>query len=130
MVVSVCLCSKGARRGERRPSAYLSNHHVAIECALAARVLWSGDVRADFGDDGSAEGHVWHEMPVHDVQMDPIASIIDYAGAHRPKISKICIQNGRRYDRRGCHGEVSRSLAKETVAKLVVSEVCGMGLIR
>ena len=45
------------------------DHHVAVKCALAAWLSGSRDVGADLGYDGRAEGHVGHEVAVHDVDL-------------------------------------------------------------
>lgn len=56
--------------------AYFCNHHMAIEGASAAGLGRSCDMGPDFGDDRSAECHVWDKMAVHDVYMEPIGSAI------------------------------------------------------
>lgn len=68
-------CAKlSERRGrERRESrhTHLGDHHMAIEGALPVRRCGALDVRPDLRHDGGAEGHVGHEVAVHDVDVKP-----------------------------------------------------------
>lgn len=44
---------------------YLGDHHMAIESALAARCTRPLDMGPNFGDDGSAKGHVGDKVAIH-----------------------------------------------------------------
>ena len=63
----VCLVVAGL--GGRH--THLGDHHVAIEGALPQSGFGSRDMRAQLGYDGGAEGHVGHEVAVHDIDMEP-----------------------------------------------------------
>lgn len=34
-------------------------------------------MRSNPGDDWRSEGHVWHEVPIHTVDMEPICSLLN-----------------------------------------------------
>lgn len=57
--------------------AYLSDHHVAVEGALAEGLCRSINVRANLGDDRSSKGNVGHEVAVHNVNVKPVCSLAD-----------------------------------------------------
>ena len=48
---------------------------MAIESSLAVCGRGARDVGPDSGYDGRAEGHVGDEMPVHDVDVEPVVCI-------------------------------------------------------
>ena len=51
--------------GGRLLLTYLSDHHMAIESALALGVGGAVDMRPDLGDHGGAKGDVGHEVAIH-----------------------------------------------------------------
>lgn len=63
--------------------AYLCYHHVAVKGPPPVRACRTVDVRADLCDDGGAEGHVGHEMAVHDVDLPWASAVCLLAGIYR-----------------------------------------------
>lgn len=55
--------------------AYFGDHHVAVKCSFAVGARRAVDVWADFGDYGGAKSHVWHEVAVHDIDLQSSQSI-------------------------------------------------------
>lgn len=55
---------------------YLCDHHMAVKGALAMGGSGAVNVGANLGDDGSAEGHVWHEMAIHDVDLEAVSGMV------------------------------------------------------
>ena len=60
----------------RRGNSYLSNHHMAIKSTLAVSRRWTVYMGADLGNNGSAKGHVWHKVTVHDVDLGCVSGIV------------------------------------------------------
>jgi len=48
---------------------HLCDHHMAVKGTAAMSNRRAVDMTADFGDDWGTEGHVGHEMAVHDVDL-------------------------------------------------------------
>jgi hypothetical protein len=69
-----------ARRGDgdraRGETAYLCNHHMAVECTFPIRAGGSVNVGTNLGDDRGAEGHVGHKVAVHDVDLGRVSGIV------------------------------------------------------
>jgi len=76
---------------------------VAVEGALRVRSPRPRDVRADRGDDGRAKGDVGHEVPVHDVDVQPIGVVGDGLRAFGAEIAKVGGEDGGGDDGGGSH---------------------------
>ena len=59
-------------RTKERNITYLSNHHMAIKCILAQWLRRLRHTALDLGHHGRPKRDIGHEMPVHNVHMDPV----------------------------------------------------------
>lgn len=48
---------------------YLSDHHMAVECAFSPGGFRSVDMRAYFGHHRRSESHIWNKVAVHDINL-------------------------------------------------------------
>jgi hypothetical protein len=83
---------------------HLHDHHVAVKGAPAAGLGGTVDTAADLGDDGAANGHVWHKMAVHDIDVEPVGALLNLLGAVMTQIGEVGAENGGSDDRGRCHG--------------------------
>lgn len=78
---------------------------MAVEGARGIGGGGAVDVRADLGDDGGAEGDVGHEVPVHDVDVQPLRAVLfDGAGAFCTQVGEVGGEDGGRDDGGRRHG--------------------------
>lgn len=73
--------SQEEEEGKGRRPAYLCDHHVAVERPSPVGLTRSWDVGADLSHDRSSEGHVRNKMPVHNVDVQPVAALVHLVGA-------------------------------------------------
>ncbi len=76
-----------------RPVSHLANHHMAVESALAEGFLWPGDMRPYLRNYWCPECYVWHEVAVHDIDMQPICSLAHGVRAFLPERTEVCTQD-------------------------------------
>lgn len=67
----------------------LHNHHVTIESA--GTILFGGTVDAttNMRDNGTAEGHVGHEVTVHDIDMEPIGALFNFLRTVMAQVGEV-----------------------------------------
>lgn len=85
---------------------HLHDHHVAIKCSAAARLGGTVDATTNLGDHRATDGHVRHEVAVHDVDMEPVGALLNLLGAVMAEIGEVGAENGGSNNRRGCHGVI------------------------
>jgi hypothetical protein len=77
---------------------------VAVEGTLATGLEGTVNATADLGNDRASDGHVWHEVAVHDVDMEPVGALLNLLGAVMTQVGEVGAQDGGSDDRgRGCH---------------------------
>lgn len=59
----------GRWEGGREGVSYLTDHHVAVECAFAKSFFGLLDVWSDLGDHGMSERDVGYEVAIHDIDV-------------------------------------------------------------
>lgn len=59
-----------------RVKSNLHNHHMAIESATTAGFGGSIDTAADLRYDGAADCHIWYEVTVHNVNVQPVCALL------------------------------------------------------
>ena len=64
-----------SRYGAR--SAYLSDHHVAVERSLAKRGRGALHIKSDFSNNRGTKCHIGYEVTVHDIDIKLISSIVN-----------------------------------------------------
>jgi hypothetical protein len=65
----------------QRESCYLGNHHMAVKSALSLRACRPRDMGSNLGDHRGAKGHIRDEMAIHDIDMEPVSTIVNCGGA-------------------------------------------------
>jgi hypothetical protein len=93
----------GASRNKTK--TYLHDHHVAVEGTLRAGLEWPVDAATDMRDDGATDGHVGNEVAVHDVNMEPVGTLLHLRGAIMTEVGEVGAENGRGNDGRRRHDE-------------------------
>jgi len=98
-------CQRGACDAEfrNRRVTNLHNHHVAIECAPAGGFRGTVYAAANLRDNWAADGHVWHEVAVHDVNMEPVGALLHLLRAVMAQVGEVGTENGGSDDRGRCH---------------------------
>lgn len=71
------------------PSFRLCYHHVAVECTPSIGACWALYVWADLSNYGRSEGHIGHEMAVHNIDMKPVGSLAYCVRAFFPEDSEV-----------------------------------------
>lgn len=82
---------------------HLHNHHVAIESATTAGFGGTVDAATDLRYNGAADGHIWDEVTVHNVDMQPVCALLHLPGAVMAQIGEVGAENGGRDDSWRCH---------------------------
>lgn len=68
---------------------------MAVECATSTRFERAVDTAADLRNDGTSDGHVWDEVAVHDVDMEPVGTLLHLLCAVMAEICKVGAEDGR-----------------------------------
>lgn len=84
--------------------AHLHDHHVAIKRPLSVGFSRTGDVGANLGDNGRAKGHVRDEVAVHDVDMQPIGTLVHLGRAFMAEAGEVGAEDGGGDNCGGRHG--------------------------
>lgn len=67
---------------------------MAVEGAARAGLEWAVDASADLRDDGTPDGHVRHEVAVHDVDVEPVGALLHLLGAVMAQVGEVGAQDG------------------------------------
>jgi hypothetical protein len=87
----------------RKSITHFHDHHVAIESATTAGFGGTVDAAADLGYDGAADGHIGHEVAVHNVDVQPVGALLHLLGAVMAQIGEVGAENGGGDDSGRCH---------------------------
>lgn len=79
---------------EVRAIAYLHDHHMAVEGAAGTGFERAIDASADLGDYWTSDSHVWDEVAVHDIDVEPIGALLHLLGAVMAEVSEVGAENG------------------------------------
>lgn len=77
---------------------------MAVKSAFAMGIRRPVDMRADLGDYGSTKGDIWDEMAVHDVDMEPVRSLLHLVRTFLTESRKVRAENRWSDYGRGTHG--------------------------
>jgi hypothetical protein len=66
---------------------------VAIESATTAGFRGTVDAAANLRYDGATDGHVWHKVTVHNVDVQPVGALLHLLGAVMAQIGEVRAEN-------------------------------------
>lgn len=76
---------------------------MAVKSAARAGFKGSIDAAADLRDDRASDGHVRDEVAIHDVDVQPVGTLLHFARAVMAEIGEVGAEDGGRDDGGGCH---------------------------
>lgn len=76
---------------------------MAVKGSSAVGLSRPGNMRADLGDDGGAEGDVGDKVAVHNVDMEPVRALVHLGRAFMAERAEVGAEDGGGYNSRGAH---------------------------
>jgi hypothetical protein len=76
---------------------------VAVKGAASAGFKGSVDAATNLRHDGTSDGHVRDEVAVHDVDVQPVGTLLHLAGAVMAEVGEVGAQDGGCDNGGGCH---------------------------
>lgn len=75
--------------GMGKSITHLHDHHVAIESATTAGFGRTIDAAANLRYDRAADGHIRHEVTVHNIDVQPVGALFHLLGAVMAQIGEV-----------------------------------------
>lgn len=83
--------------------SHLCNHHMAVKGSLAVGLSRPANMRTDLGDNRSSKGDIGDEMAIHDIDMEPVGTLVHLGRAFLAELREIGAEDRGSYNGGGTH---------------------------
>ena len=76
---------------------------MAVKGSLAVGLSRPANMRTDLGDNRSSKGDIGDEMAIHDIDMEPVGTLVHLGRAFLAELREIGAEDGGSYNGGGTH---------------------------